>query len=94
MFCARSCTKALMPLVSAPLALLQMVVVYFLVTLFDVVISIVIPISRMVVFTSLTFALFSAPDRIVTAYIGFRIQHKCKKLETKMLLMICTRSST
>ena len=46
MICARSCTKALMPLVSAPLAVLYMLVVHFPVTLFDVVISIVIPISK------------------------------------------------
>ena len=46
-----------MPLVSAPLAVLLMVFAHVLVTLFEVVISTVIPISITVVFTNFTFAL-------------------------------------
>ena len=48
-----------------------MVFEHVLVTLFEVVISIVILISRNVVFSNLTFALYSAPDTIVIAYVGF-----------------------
>ena len=50
-----------------------MVIVHFLVTFFEVVISIVSFISRMLVFTNLTLALYSAPDRIVIAHVGFSI---------------------
>ena len=71
-----------------------MLVVHFPVTLFEVVISIVIPISRMVVFTSLTFELYSALHSLVIAYVGFRIKLESKKLETNMLLMICTKGCT
>ena len=65
-----------------------------LITLFEIVITIVITISRMVVFTNLTFGLQRALDMSVFAHVGFRIEQKCKKLETKLLLMICERSCT
>ena len=57
MIWASSWTKAIMPLVRGPIAVLEMVFEHVLVTLFRVVISIVISISRTVVFTNLTFAL-------------------------------------
>ena len=71
-----------------------MVVTHFLVTLLEIVISIVIQISRTVLFTNLTFALQSVPDRIVIGYVGFRIQQKSKKSETKMSLKISAKSWT
>ena len=60
-----------------------MVVVHFLVTLFELMITIVIPTSRMVVFTSLTFELSSAPDSIVISYCLISNTAKSKKLKTK-----------
>ena len=71
-----------------------MVVAHVLVTLLEVVISIVIQISRTVVLTILTFALQSLPDRIVTGYAGFRIHQKSKKSETKMSLKISAKKWT
>ena len=49
---------------------------------FEITVTIVISISNMVGFTNLTIALQSAPDRIVMAYIGFRILQNNQKLET------------
>ena len=37
-------------------------------------------------------ALQSAPDRIVIAYVEFRIQQKSKKLKTKMSLKLSAKS--
>ena len=71
-----------------------MVISHVLVTLFEIMISIVIPISRTLVFTNVTFAVQSALDRIVIAYVGFPVQRKTKKLETKMLLKISARNWT
>ena len=42
----------------------------------------------------MTFAVQSAPDRIIIAYDGFPIQKKRKRLETKMFLMLWARNWT
>ena len=64
----------------------RMLVVHFPVTLFEVVISIVIPISRMVVYTSLTFELYSALHSLVIAYVGFRIKLENKKIRNEYVI--------
>ena len=69
-----------------------MVLAHVLVILFEVVISIVIPISRTVVLRNFTFPLLSAPDRVVIAYFRFKTQQMSRKLESKMSLIICTRN--
>ena len=79
MIWASSWTKAIMQLVRGPIALLEMVFEHVLGTLFRVVISILISISRTIFFTKLTFVLISAPQTIIIAYVGFRIQKKSKK---------------
>ena len=48
----------------------------------------------MVVFTTSTFALLRALDRIVITYVGFQIQQESKKLEKKLLLIIISKSCT
>ena len=57
MIFSNSSTKALMLLVGQPIAVLKIVVTHFLVTLFEVVLSIVIPIIRTLVFTNFVLAL-------------------------------------
>ena len=51
-------------------AVYKKVVAHSVVTLRNVVIWFVIPISRMVVFTNLAVALQSVPDRVFIGYIG------------------------
>ena len=92
--CTKSWTQTLLPLVSAPLAVLLMVVAHVLVTLFELMVTIIISISNKVVFTNLTIALQSAPERIVIVYSGFRILQNNKKLEPQISLKICTKSLT
>ena len=48
----------------------------------------------MVVFTNLTVALQSKPDRIVIAYIGFLKHQNNKKLKTQISLKISTKNWT
>ena len=57
MICTKSWTKTLLPVENAPLAVLLMVVEHVLVTFFELVNSVVIAISKMVVFTTLIVAL-------------------------------------
>ena len=64
------------------------------VTFFEIMVTIVISISNIVVFTKLTITLQSAPDRIVMAYIGFRILQNNQKLETQISLNICAKTWT
>ena len=92
--CKKGWRKALIKLIRAPLAVFLMMVEHFLVTFFELVVMIVISISNMVAFANLTVALQSAPDRIVIAYIGFRIQQNNKKLETQISLKIFTKNLT
>ena len=74
--------------------MLLIVVAHVLVTFFEIMVTIVISISNIVVFTKLTIALQSAPDRIVMAYIGFRILQNNQKLETQISLKICAKNWT
>ena len=69
-----------------------MVFAYVLVTLFEVVILTVVPISRTVLFRNFIFLIYSETDRIVIASVGFQMQQKRKKLKIKISLMIFAKS--
>ena len=83
-----------MPVVIASLAVLIMVAAQVLVTFFERMVTIVNSISHMDVFTKLTIALHSVPDRIVIGYFIFRIQQNNKKIDTQISVKISTRSRT
>ena len=74
--CVKIWTAELMPLVSALVAVFEMVVAHILITLLDAFIRTVYLLPGMVVFTYLIGALLSASDRIVIAISRLRIQRK------------------